>query len=564
MSEIRSCDNFGAAGGTAFDPTSSRREALSELHTGESVAAGFIRAVHRWPNRAALEIGGQVTTYAELGQYALAVADGLRSIPDDWVQVGIIARRSRQAYAAVLGVLVTGRTFVPLDPSQPPARNQQILRSSGARVIIGDEQSPAALGDLLDDIESDCLILLPPAASFANLAHRFPRHQFVSLNDLGDRDLKWPQEIPTYGPAYLMFTSGSSGAPKGVPVNHQNLGAYLSAARVLFGLQPDDRVSGFFELTFDLGMHDLFVTWQAGACLCVVPPTSLLVPAKFIKERQLSVWFSVPSVIFLLQRMGRLPPNSFPLLRLSLFCGEPLPLTSAEAWAVAAPNSVVENLYGPTEATIAITRHRFHRAETKTVRQTAPIGKPFPHHRVAVVDEELVEVSRGDAGELCLQGPQITEGYWWDPALTERKFVFLPGMDSSDIWYRTGDRVVADEDGDLHFLGRLDTQIKIHGHRVELEEIDSALRQAAGTDFALAVAVTDDGGLVRQIVGCVVAGMHGGKKNEIEMINKCRNLLPDYMVPNRIVQVSNISRTPTGKLDRASLAESLQMKSVKK
>src|SRR5439155_5413193 len=203
----------------------------------------------------------------------------------------------------------------------------------------------------------------------------------------------------------------------------------------------EDRCSQTFDVTFDLSVHDMFVTWEAGACLCCPTRKELIKPGEFISGSRLTTWFSVPSTGVFMKKLGMLKPDMYPGLRLSLFCGEALPTEVARAWSEAAPNSIIENIYGPTELTIACTAYRWNRDSSPAECELGivPIGEPFDGTEAIVVDENLQEVSVGMPGELLMTGPQVTLGYWQDPERTSKAFVIPPGR--RQIYYRTGDRV---------------------------------------------------------------------------------------------------------------------------
>jgi acyl-CoA synthetase (AMP-forming)/AMP-acid ligase II len=235
-----------------------------------------------------------------------------------------------------------------------------------------------------------------------------------------------------------------------------------------------------------------------------------------------------------------------PTLRLSLFCGEALPKQIVRAWAAAAPNSIIENLYGPTEATIAITAFRLPRDPELLDRlpDVAPIGAPLPDQDTILVDAADLPA---DEGELCLAGTQVTGGYWRNDALTAQQFVRFPGDDR--IWYRTGDRARLSEEHGLLFLGRLDRQVKIAGHRVELDEIEAVLQRIVGTNAAAIAWPISAEGLARGIVAFV---------KEVQLsdqiiLDQCRRLLPTYAVPDVIRRTKQWPVNSSGKTDRARL-----------
>jgi amino acid adenylation domain-containing protein len=356
--------------------------------------------------------------------------------------------------------------------------------------------------------------------------------------------------------AYLLFTSGSTGEPKGVPISHANVRAYIRHICDRFQVNEHDRFSQMFDLTFDLSVHDMFVCWERGACLYSVPETSLMAPAKFVKDHCLTMWFSVPSAIGLMAKMGMLKPRVFPSLRVSLFCGEPLPSVYASAWQEAAPNSVIENLYGPTETTIAITSYRWdpESSPSACVNGIVPIGWVFDGQQACVIDHERNPVPIGERGELCLSGSQVTRGYWENPRKTAEQLVRLRSF-GERVWYRTGDLVRQDQSGCFYYLGRIDHQVKIRGYRVELQEVEFVLRKASGSGQVAAVAWPVREGIAEGIVA-FIGGRLQCDANAI--VRYCREALPDYMVPRQIHVLDALPLNENGKLDRFKLIKMLE------
>jgi acyl-coenzyme A synthetase/AMP-(fatty) acid ligase len=266
------------------------------------------------------------------------------------------------------------------------------------------------------------------------------------------------------------------------------------------------------------------------------------------------VYFTVPTVGLLMQRFGALKPGRYPSLRWSLFCGEPLPVPLAQAWAAAAPGASVENLYGPTELTVACSAYRWdsERSAAASRDGIVPIGAPLPDMDAKVVDERLEEVAPGEVGELLMTGPQRTAGYWQDTRATARAHVRLPA--DGRIYYRTGDRVRRpDADGPLTYVGRVDEQIKILGHRVELGEVESALRQEPGVHAAAAVGwpATSAG------VGGVVAFVTGRGLDPAVLRSSVGRKLQAHAVPQAIRVLPDLPQNVNGKVDRRALLELL-------
>jgi acyl-coenzyme A synthetase/AMP-(fatty) acid ligase len=281
------------------------------------------------------------------------------------------------------------------------------------------------------------------------------------------------------------------------------------------------------------------------------PPREVLLnPDRFIRDHALTVWFSVPSVGLLMQRLGALKGDRYPSLRWSLFCGEPLSVTLAEAWSKAAPASTLENLYGPTELTVACTVYRWDRVRSQAESRDGivPIGKPLGGMRQKIVDETLREVIAGEPGELVMSGPQRTSGYWRDAEATARAHVSITG--DADTYYRTGDRVRrAADGGPLTYIGRVDHQIKILGHRVELGEVESVLRAEPGVDAAVAVGwpVTQTG------PGGIAAFVTGRGLDPVAIRLRVQAKLQSHAVPQTIQVLSAFPQNASGKVDRDAL-----------
>jgi amino acid adenylation domain-containing protein len=517
---------------------------------GNGVHTGFFRQACLDATRPALEIGGDVWTYGRLLERVSRVAATLeRHTPAGGPNLtAIFAHRSAAGPVGILAALAAGCGYVPLNRTFPIERTRLMLRTAGCRSLVVDADSSAQLDALLDGIEEPLLIVLPDHASSGELAARWPGHTFVAGGELEPAAHFIPQDAGAEDIAYLLFTSGSTGTPKAVPVTHANAAQFVRTALARYGITPADRVSQMFDLTFDLSVFDMFVAWSAGACVCCPSESAMLKPDAFIRDSQLTVWLSVPSVGILMQRTGVLKPGRYPSLRLSLFCGEPLPSGVAEAWAAAAPHSLLENLYGPTEATVACMAYRWTpvRSRDESVQGIVPIGEPFPGVVTLVVDESLNEVEPGQTGELLLGGAQVTSGYWRNPEATARAYVARDGA----IFYRTGDRVRRPVGSQpMTFVGRLDDQVKIRGFRVELGEVESCLRAQAGVASAAAVAwpPTPAG------AGGVVAFVTGQGLDPAVLRSRLRATLPGHAVPRAIHVLDRLPLNANGKTDRHAL-----------
>ena len=519
-----------------------------------SLISGFFRSLLANPGTLSLELGEQLLSYEQLWNYAGRITACLKETLDSSEKVvAVLADRSVGAYGGILGVLGSGRGYVPLNPKFPLERTLIMLTASGCKTLVVGQECAATLESLLPRLDRPLTVIIPdsgwePSGKIQRPHRVIPARQLSKIADPCD------PMVDGSATAYLLFTSGSTGVPKGVAVNQSNAVAYMEYAAKRFGMHGGDRCSQNFDLTFDLSVHDLFTCWDAGATLCPYAEQTLT-PATLVDELELTCWFSVPSVAMFASKLGLLQPGAFPTLRWSLFCGEALSSSLAAAWQQAANNSILENLYGPTEATIAITYYRWDSATSpaECVRGLVPIGWPFDGQQVCAVNEDLAPVPVGESGELCLGGSQVTRGYLNDPEKTAKSFVRLKHT-GDQVWYRTGDLVKQDERGCLFYLGRRDFQVKVSGYRVELQEIDLVLREAARTELAVAIPWPLSEGSASGIVG-VLSG--SDPAHDAQIIAACETRLPRYMVPNRIYHFPQMPLNVNGKIDRGKITEML-------
>lgn len=458
----------------------------------------FRSAAFRWPERQALSCAGATLTYQQLDQWSDAIADKL-NCEGHGDRIAFVAEKQPGTYAAILGILKSGRSYVPLGPDAPTARWHEMLVKGEVCSVVGEALV----------VEGLRRFIAPPLEEGTDGS---------AARGVGGDE------------AYVLFTSGSTGGPKGVSVSRANVAAYLRHVLSTYSFSEHDRFTQFFALTFDLSVHDLFVCWASGACLCVPDAHAALRASAFVRENNITVWFSVPSVVTVMHRMRSLSGSALASLRYAFFCGEALPWPLVRAFRLAAPGSRVINLYGPTEATIAITAHEVQGGPV-VAQGFVPIGVPFTGSVVRIESEELL-----------LGGPQLALGYVNDPAITERAFVQHEGM----RWYRTGDRVCMDDDGTLHFLGRMDDQVKVLGHRVEPAEVDAVI--SAMLKGGSSVTVPAIGPTSTRLVTFIDVAM------DVEpLLERCRATLPAYMVPERIVVLAALPFTAHGKVDRKQL-----------
>jgi D-alanine--poly(phosphoribitol) ligase subunit 1 len=480
------------------------------------------------------------TTYGQLDRVSNQAA---RLLLDRGVRkrdvVAICREKDLAAYAVILACVKIGAAYVAVDPANPPARLKSILDQCRPTVaVIGGDRDSQRFG-------CDTLVV-----------HDDDGGRFLSGID--DGDVRPPWEIHGSDPAYIMFTSGSTGAPKGATISHANLFNFIHWARREFGIGPDDVLTGLNPLFFDNSVFDLYASVFSGASLVPFSAAVMRDPHAAVArvgELGCTVYFSVPSLLVYLQRLKLIGPESFRSLRVIIFGGEgyPKPML-AKLYGQVGQRIELCNVYGPTECTCICSAHRIEPRDLADLSGYAPLGHLTSDFFGLVLDDAGREVAPGQVGELYLGGPNVGLGYYGAPEQTAAVFVQNPTHDRFfDRVYRTGDLVRrGPEDQWLHFAGRLDSQIKRQGYRIELGEIEHALMSVDGVEEAAAVYTTsEDIGRITAVVASGVDLASGGVRRELA------DALPPYMMPDHIMVVRALPRNPNGKIDRKAIAASL-------
>lgn len=505
----------------------------------------FITSTRNRGEAPALEVDGLVFSYQDLFQKALKISSAIKKAGSNQL-TAVFAGKNISSFSGILGALLANAGYVPLNRKFPSLRNASMFIQSESKIIVAGPESLNELKQILPLIEEKVLIIIPEMKHEKSIEEMFAPNSVI-FSEKEEADESICNELVHEGDkiAYLLFTSGSSGKPKGVAISNINVLTYISNLNQ-FGFTAADRFSQTFDLTFDLSIHDMFVCWSAGACL-VVPPddASPVLLASFVKQQKITCWFSVPSVAMLLMKTRLLKPESFPSLRYSFFCGESLSEKVVESWQEAAPHSEIINLYGPTETTIAISYYQWisEKGKNKCLNGIVPIGKIFNDHRYLLYNEGLNDNDK--EGELLINGNQVTSGYWNDKIATTKQLTCI-----NDVrWYKTGDIVMEDEDGNLHFLGRTDEQVKISGYRVELSEIDNTIRKAVNSPLVATVLNSSS----QKLISFVTQGVD--IPDEVSILNYCRKNLPSYMIPEKVLFIETMPLNVNGKIDKKQLME---------
>lgn len=506
-----------------------------------ALAARFLRGLALSPDGDAVRVGGESITYRDMHELALRWAATLMTeLPAPLPAVGVLAGKGITSYVGLLAGLYTGAAVVPLHPDFPAVRTQRMMEAAGVSAVLADKAGLAVLTELAA-AGVDLPVFAPGLPEPA--AHPDGVKAVRRIQPQPQHRLARPRPVQGSDTAYILFTSGSTGRPKGVPITHANTHHYFTLMDARYGFTAADVFSQTFDLNFDCAMFDVFCAWGAGAVVQALPAAAYRAMPAFIAEHGLTVWFSTPSAIALIRRMGGLVPDSMPGLRWSLFAGEALQAADAVDWQGAASRSTVENIYGPTELTVTVSGHRWspELSPGLCVNGLVPIGTVHEgHDHLLLTADGQVSATEG---ELCITGAQMTAGYL-DPADDAGRFLHRDGK----VWYRTGDRVRRLSNDELVYLGRLDAQVQVQGVRVELAEIEHALRACDGVQDAATVARSGEHGTE------LVVFYTGVPVPAVELVRQLRRTLPSAMVPRQYRHLDEFPLNPNRKVDRSRLA----------
>lgn len=441
--------------------------------------------------------------------------------------VAIYAEKSVNTYAAMIAALKLGAPYVVLDTESPPARIEKIIENCKPALILTDRDFPLAYKNQLSlsGLEKD--------------APSLPESKLAQVNGNAI--------------AYIMFTSGSTGSPKGVAISHASMLNFCHWARDTFAITPEDRLSGANALYFDNSVFDFTASLFNGASLTPISRDIVTQPKQLIEAtKSCSIWFSVPSLLIYLGTLKALSADSWPRMRAIIFGGEGFPKAElAKLHKLYGKQATLWNVYGPTECTCICSAYAIRESDFEDMQKLAPLGHLADKFIGAVIDESGTrEVATGQTGELFLMGPQVAIGYYNNPELSRAAFAPFKNQPC----YRTGDLVWQDpKTGHYHFAGRKDNQIKHMGYRIELEEIEAMLASISAVNQA-AVIYQKGAGAAGRIVAFVCADE---KLSPSDIQEKLRAMLPSYMVPHEVILETILPKNANGKIDRKALAEKL-------
>ena len=461
---------------------------------------------------ACIKTDGTTYSYREILQLSENIRHQIKDIESK--NIGIYLTDDVYMYASILAVWFEGRTYVPIHPDFPLSKNLSAIEQAEIKLILTSV-------DFEEDFGVTC----------------------VDSKQIFDLELSKPKDFLLSENAYILFTSGSTGNPKGVPITFSNLYYFTKSFETTFGkLTPEDKVLQMFELTFDLSVMSYLIPWMYGSTVVTLhkKETKYLQILDLLEANEITVALMVPSILNLI--IPYLDPeiknNS---LRLNLFCGEALLTKQIENWKGFVPNANLYNVYGPTENTIFCTHYKIENP-LKDRNGIICIGKSMTDSEMSFLNNEDSE------GELLLSGKFLTKEYWKNPEKTKETFIII----EDKKLYKTGDWCFRDEDGDFYYLNRIDFQAKINGFRIELGEIEYFANQILNNAVSVAVVHKDQNDNDE-----LVMFVNSETIDEQELLNHLRKNLADYAVPSRIIKIAKFPENTSGKTDRNALKKTL-------
>jgi len=475
----------------------------------------FLAASINYEDRPAICAGTDSYSYKSLRIFVGEVMQLILRDASNEETLAVADQNDVFTYAALLAINLLGKTAVPLNLHAPEVRNRAVLQAAGVRTILSSNPLVLSGFDVIDSRVS------------------------------GESRKSLPEPVDSsQAPAYILFTSGSTGTPKGVPVSNGNLNAFFNyfLTQPAFHFGPEDRFLQTYDITFDVSVFCAFTPLFSGGCLCLLPRkgfTYLEIP-QVLASAGITVLSMVPSTLHYLQ--PHFSSLRFEKLRLSFFSGDRLLHSLTAGWSQCVPHARIFNCYGPTETTIVCTSYEWKEKEAAadSFQDVVPIGKPFPG-MVGLIETD----SETDGGELCLSGEQVIKSYLH--GVRKEQFFESYKTGSLQVFYRTGDRVKKNKNGDWLFLGRTDQQLKINGYRIEPGEVEEALRQVTGNRMCAVAGMEGPAGLQ------VMYAFTEGDAEEHLLLSALRALLPAPFIPKRIIAVEKMPLNSNGKIDRQEL-----------
>jgi len=484
--------------------------------------------VVRYPDKTAFTDGSRSLTFRQLSNSAKAIGTFLAQSGYGREPIVVCMKKQPETVAAFFGVLYSGCSYVPFDDEIPQHRIEIILESVKPRAAICD----AYMLEYLKDMTCSCPLL------------RFDDLTCTPENDSLLAEVR-AAAIDT-DPIYTVFTSGSTGAPKGVTACHRNVLDYIEALSETLCFGHDTVFGNQAPLYVDACLKELYPTIKFGATTYLIPRNLFMFPLKlvdYLNEHKINTICWVVSALTMISGFETLEKSVPKHLRLIAFAGEVFPIPQLNKWRAALPETRFINLYGPTETTGVACYFEVNREFLPD--QSLPVGKPFRNTEILLIDESGRKATAGNTGEICIRGTALTLGYWGDFTRTNESFVQNPlNTVYPELIYKTGDIGKYNELGELMFISRRDHQIKHMGHRIELGEIEAVAAKLDDVTNVCCIFDEENKKIMLFYTGC---------RSSAEFAIHLKGSLPRYMIPHSIIKLDEMPLTGNGKIDRNRL-----------
>lgn len=488
----------------------------------------LINSINAFPNNNAFCINEIFYTYKEFGKHVSKIRDRINKLEEGVNYIGLVANDDIQTYASIFALWLESKAYLPLHPEQPYERNIEVLGQMGIVTILDSSDVTKYTSSHVVNTQDLCF-----------------KNYFLELNDnINDNNL-----------AYILFTSGSTGKPKGVMINGKNVGAFMESFwNTGIEINENDKCLQIFDLTFDVSIQSFLVPLTKGACVYTIPHNQIKYSYVFglLEDHKITFGAMAPSMLRYLKPYFN--EIYLPEMKTCIVTAEASPLNLVSEWQKCIPNATIYDFYGPTEATIYCTYYKVKRNnQNKTLNGMLSIGKPLKNVEAIIVDENNEILSRGQKGELCVAGDQITQGYWNNPKKNTEVFFEKEYKGILQRFYHTGDLCFIEEKGNLMLYGRLDSQVKVQGYRVELGEIEFHARKHLEGINTVVIPFLNKSNNTELVIF-----IEGDKVNKISLENYLKSKLPSYMIPARMVLVPLFPLNSNDKVDKIKLKQKLE------
>lgn len=509
------------------------------------------RSAERFPKETAFRFFSTCLDYNELLEKMNQLANQLVELGvKKGDRVGIYMARSLETAVAMYGIMQAGAIYVPINPSQPASRTLFLLEDCGIEHLVTNAAQKRNLAQIINKNT----VLKTVIGTEVELPV-----QTISWKAVFQKSTKSPKvNILEKDRAYILYTSGSTGIPKGIVHTHYSGLAYAKLCVEAYNLTEKDVLGNHAPIYFDISTLGYFAAPMVGATTIIASEAHINMPtslAKLIEQTKITVWYSVPLALVQMLQRGALEKWNMQHLRWVIFAGELLPTKHLKALMNVWGNTRFCNAYGPTETNVCT----YYNVPEKLVSDApVSIGKPWGNTEILIVDEEKKPVDKGTVGELLVRSGTLMDSYWGRPDLNKAAFFTLKNEGEMEtVFYKTGDLVKEESDGNLTFLGRKDRQVKTRGFRVELDEISTVLLQNKAVLEAAVYTISNKEEEV--LIEAAVILKQGTDATNEDLILHLKKVLPSYALPHQINLVTEFPRTATGKVDLNFLAQGIPL-----